>query len=289
MDDFIITTDITCDLPQDYIEKYQLNTIPLYYHFGDTVYGGDNELEPKEFFDMMRKGSMPTTTAANPDVTKKLFTSLLDKGYDIIHISFSSGLSGSYSVAATVARELNEERPDAKITVIDSLSASLGQGLLVHKALQLKDEGKSFDQIVNWLESNKLNVCHIFTVDDLNHLRRGGRISRATAVIGTMIKVKPILYMDNEGHLMSLQNVRSRKKALTTLVDTMEKQIDGYQGENKEVFISHGDCLEDAHFVATLLKERFGIEKNLINYICPTIGAHSGPGTVALFFMGKER
>ena len=289
MNDFIITTDTTSDLPQDYIDKHKLNTLPLYYQFDETVYGGGNELDSKDFFDRMRKGSMPTTMAANPEAAREMFTSIIDKGLDIIHIALSSAISGSYSVAATVAREICEERPDAKISVIDSLGASLGEGLLVHKALQLKEEGKSFDEVVNWVEDNKLNLCHMFTVDDLNHLYRGGRVSKATAVIGTLIKVKPILHMDNDGRLVPLYNVRSRKKALTALVDNMEERIRNYQGENNEVFISHGDSIEDAEFVASLVRERFDIDNILINYVSPTIGAHSGPGTLALFFMGSER
>lgn len=289
MKEFVITTDVTCDLPEDYIQKHNLKMIPLYYQFDDVVYGEDNQLEAEVFFDMMRKGSMPTTMAANPKVAKDMFTSLLDKGLDIIHIGFSSALSGSYSVAATVARELCEERPDARINVIDSLSASLGEGLLVHKAVQLKEKGRSFDEIVNWLEDNKLHACHLFTVDDLHHLHRGGRVSKTTAVIGTLINVKPILHMNNKGELTPFYNVRSRKKALTALVDNMEKLINDYQGESNEAFISHGDCLEDAEFVASLIKQRLGIDDILINFVCPTIGAHSGPGTIALFFMGKER
>ncbi len=289
MSNFIITTDTTSDLPQDYIDKHKLNTLPLYYQFEETVYGGGNELDAKDFFDRMRNGSMPTTMAANPVAAREMFTSIIDKGLDIIHIALSSAISGSYSVAATVARELCEERPDTKIKVIDSLGASLGEGLLVHKALQVKEEGKSFDEVVNWLEDNKLNICHMFTVDDLNHLHRGGRVSKATAVIGTLIKVKPILHMDNDGRLVPLYNVRSRKKALTALVDNMEERIRNYQGENNEVFISHGDSIEDAEFVASLVRERFDIDNILINYVSPTIGAHSGPGTLALFFMGIER
>jgi DegV family protein with EDD domain len=170
--------------------------------------------------------------------------------------------------------------------VVDSLCASLGEGLLVHKAVQLKEKGKSLDEIASWLEENKLNLCHIFTVDDLHHLHRGGRVSKTSAIIGTLINVKPVLHVDNEGHLIPLNNVRGRKKALISLV---EARLDGYRDQNDTVFISHGDCLEDAEFVASLVKERYGINDILINYVCPTIGAHSGPGTVALFFMGNKR
>jgi DegV family protein with EDD domain len=254
-----------------------------------TVYGEDNKLEPEEFYRIMRSGAMPNTMAVNPDTARQIFTDLLDQGYDIIHIAFSSALSGSYSVSATAARELCDERPGAKITVIDSLCASLGEGLLIHKAVQMKENGNTFDEVVEWIENNKLNLCHLFTVDDLHHLHRGGRVSKATAVIGTLINVKPVLHVNNEGRLIPLNNVRGRKKALISLVDQMEVRIKDYNGKNDIIFISHGDCFEDAQFVANLVKERFGIKENLIHFVSPTIGAHSGPGTVALFFMGKER
>lgn len=289
MNKFIITTDSTCDLPQDYLQKHNIALLPLYYSFNGTVYGENIRLEPKEFFNKMRDGAMPNTMAVNPDTARNIFTGLLEDGYEILHIAFSSALSGSYSAAATVARELCEEKPGAKIIVVDSLCASLGEGLLVHKAVQMKESGKTLDEIVDWLEKNKLNLCHIFTVDDLHHLHRGGRVSKTTAIIGTLIHVKPILRVDDEGRLVSLNNVRGRKKALINLVDNMELQTEGYSGQNDTVFISHGDCAEDAEFVASLIKEKFGIENILINYISPTIGAHAGPGTIALFFMGKER
>lgn len=287
MGNFIITTDTTSDLPEEYLKENNLNLLSLYYNFNGTVYGGNNNLDSKVFYDMMRGGAMPTTMAANPESARELFISLLDEGYDILHIAFSSGLSSSYSAAATAAREICEERPEAKIIVIDSLSASLGEGLLVHKAIQMKNSGKSIDEVAEWVEKNKLHLCHIFTVNDLHHLHRGGRVSKTTAIIGTLINVKPVLHMDNDGHLVPLNNVRGRKKALVALVDQMEARVKGY--DNDIVFISHGDCIEDATYVAELVKERFGIDNSLINYVSPTIGAHSGPGTVALFFMGDYR
>ncbi len=290
MKQFIITTDSTCDLPGEYVTNHGIRILPLYYSFNGTVYGGEKaSLDPKEFYDKMRGGAMPTTMAVNPETADEVFRGLVNEGYDIIHIAFSSPLSGSCSVATTVAREICEEISGAKITVVDSLCASLGEGLLVHKAVELKESGKTMDEIVDWLEKNKLNLCHIFTVDDLHHLHRGGRVSKTTAIIGTLINVKPVLHVDNEGRLVPLNNVRGRKKALLSLVDQMEKRIDGFRDKNDIVFISHGDSLEDAKFVSAQVKERFGIENFLINTISPTIGSHSGPGTIALFFMGKER
>ncbi|MBE5968572.1 MAG: DegV family protein [Lachnospiraceae bacterium] len=289
MSKFVITTDTTSDLPKEYLEQHHVKVLPLYYNFNGSVYGGKNDLEPKVFYDMMRGGAMPSTMAVNPETARDLFIELLEEGYDILHIAFSSGLSGSCSVAGTAARELCEERPEAKITVIDSLSASLGEGLLVHKAVIMKENGKSMEEIAEWIENNKLNLCHIFTVDDLHHLHRGGRVSKTTAIIGTLINVKPVLHVDNEGHLIPLNNVRGRKKALIALADQMQSRTKGFDGQNDTIFISHGDCLEDAEFVADQIKERFGIQNILINYVSATIGAHSGPGTVALFFMGNPR
>lgn len=289
MKEFIITTDTTCDLPIEYIEEHNIKVLPLYYSFDNTVYGDKINLDIKEFYDKMRSGNMPTTMAVNPDTARNIFLNLANEGYDILHIAFSSPLSGSCSVAETVARDLMEERPGIKIKVIDSLCASLGEGLLVHKAVMMKKAGKSMDEIVRWLEDNKLNLCHIFTVDDLHHLRRGGRISKTTAIIGSLINVKPILHVNNEGRLVPLNNVRGRKKALISLVDLMEKRIEGFENENDIVFISHGDCLEDANYLASMIKQRLGIENFLINYVSPTIGSHSGPGTIALFFMGNSR
>jgi DegV family protein with EDD domain len=289
MKKYIITTDTTCDLPQDYLQQHNVSLLPLYYSLNGTVYGDKNDLNPKEFYNIMRNGAMPTTMAVNPDNARQIFTSLIEEGYDILHIAFSSALSGSCSAAATTARELCEENSDAKIVVVDSLCASLGEGLLVHKAVMLKESGQSLEDVAKWIEDNKLNVCHLFTVDDLHHLHRGGRVSKATAIIGTLINVKPVLHVDNEGRLIPLNNVRGRKKALISLVDQMEERINGYNEKNDIIFISHGDCEEDAQFVADLIKERFGIENSLLNLISPTIGAHAGPGTVALFFMGKQR
>lgn len=237
----------------------------------------------------MRDGVMPTTMAINPEAAKQVFISYVEKDIDIIYISFSSALSGSYNNSNIAARELMEENSECNITVIDSLSASLGAGLLVYKANELKKEGKSFEYIVDWLERNKLRVCHLFTVNDLNHLHRGGRVSKATAIIGTVISIKPILNINNEGNLMPLCNVRGRKKSLIYLVDKMEEKIKAYEKENQVIFISHGDSLEDANFVADKIKERFPINHFIINFVSPTIGAHSGPGTIALFFMAEER
>lgn len=284
---YIISTDSTADLPMSYVKEHGLAVQFLSYAFGDSVYDIDTQLDPHDFYERMRSGEMPTTNACIPDQVQASFEKFLKEGYDILHISFSSGLSASHNNARIAANELTEQYPDRKIVVIDSLCASLGQGLLVHYAVTMKEQGKSLEEVASWLEENKLHLCHQFTVDDLFHLHRGGRVSKATAILGTLINVKPVLHVDNEGHLTSVCNVRGRKKALLKLVEHMGEQMEGF--ENNIIFISHGDCLEDAQFVAAQVKERFGIDNILIDYVSPTIGAHSGPGTVALFYLGKER
>ena len=218
-----------------------------------------------------------------------MFEKHLKAGKDVLHLAFSSGLSSSYNNAAVVARDLNEESTGHKVIVIDTLAASLGQGLVVHKALELRKQGKSFEETAEWVEANKLHFCHQFTVDDLNHLYRGGRVSRLTAIAGTLIQIKPILHVDDEGKLIPIGKTRGRKKSLQALVDNMERTIGSYRDANDIVFISHGDALDEAQYVADLVKERFGIESFLINYVSPTIGSHSGPGTIALFYLGDRR
>ena len=280
MNNYIITTDTTTDLPEDYIKKHDLGIMSLTYTLEGTTYSKDNPLDVKLFYEKMRNGSMPTTSQVNPENAKNIFLPYLKNGYDILHIAFSSGLSGSYNSTRIAAEELSEEFPDRKITIIDSLAASLGEGLLVHKAVMLKEQGADLDAVADWVEQNKLHIVHNFTVDDLFHLHRGGRVSKATAILGTMINVKPILHVDDEGHLIALSKVRGRKKSLQALVDSMEKQMGAYRSQNDIVFISHGDSLADAQYVADLVKQRFGIESFLINYVGPTIGAHSGPEPV---------
>lgn len=284
---YIISTDSTADLPASYVKEHDVAVQFLSYSFGDKVYGLDNQLDPHDFYERMRSGEMPTTNACIPDEVQNSFEAYLKEGYDILHISFSSGLSASHNNARIAANELAELYPERKIVLVDSLCASLGQGLFVHYAVTMKEQGKSLEEVAAWLEENKLHLCHQFTVDDLFHLHRGGRVSKATAILGTLINVKPVLHVDDEGHLTSVCNVRGRKKALLKLVDNMSEQMEGYQ--NDIIFISHGDCLEDAEFVAAQVRERFGIQNILIDYVSPTIGAHSGPGTVALFYLGKNR
>lgn len=289
MREYMITTDNTSDLPKSYFEEHDIEYMSLTCTVEGKTYGKENELHYKDFYARMRSGSMPTTSQVNPSDAKKVFEEILNQGKDVLHIAFSSGLSGSYNSARIAAEELAEERTDGRVIVIDSLCASLGEGLFVHKLVKMKEAGKGIDELVQWAEENKLHICHVFTVDDLNHLYRGGRVSKMAAIVGTMVNIKPMLHVDNEGHLIPLSKVRGRKKSLNTLVAMMEDRIGSYRGKNDVIFISHGDCGEDARYVADLIKEKYGIKDFLIHPVGTTIGAHSGPGTVALFFMGDFR
>ena len=290
MKEFVIVTDTTTDLPRDYVEKHHLYMMSLPYTLEGTSYTWEKPMPVKDFYDKMRAGSLPTTSQANPEEAALLYESILkDNDVDILHIAFSSGLSGSFNSCRIASADVCEKYPDHRIVVVDSLAATLGQGLLVYKAVQLKEAGKSLDEVAAWVEENKYHLVHNFTVDDLFHLHRGGRLSKTAAIVGTMINLKPVLHVGDEGHLVMLSKVRGRKKSLIGLVDCMEKQLGDWKDKNDIIFISHGDCPEDAQFVADLIKERFGYENFMIDYIGATIGAHSGPGTVALFYLGDHR
>ncbi|MDD2959178.1 MAG: DegV family protein [Lachnospiraceae bacterium] len=289
MENYIITSDNMTDLPEEFIQQQHLNLMSLTYMIDGGTYDEEHPLSSKDFYAKMRAGSMPTTSQINPEEAKEKLAKYLQISRNIIHIAFSSGLSGTYSSVSIAARELMEEQPGCRITVVDSLCASMGEGLFVYKALELQKQGMEYDALVDWLEKYKLNVCHNFTVDDLFHLYRGGRVSKTAAVLGTMINLKPVLHVDEAGHLVAVQKVRGRKKSLSALVDAMEKQIGSWKDKNDIVFISHGDCPEDAEYVKEQVEKRLGIHQFMISPVGPTIGAHSGPGTLALFYMGDVR
>ncbi|MCI9137912.1 MAG: DegV family protein [Lachnospiraceae bacterium] len=289
---FKIITDSTTDLPKDYFQEHNVGCIPISYILDGVTYGGKKELDWKEFYAMMRdEGKMPTTSQVNPAEAKAFLEKSVETEKEILYLAFSSGLSGTCGNIRMAAEEVMAEHPDVKIIVIDSLSASMGEGLFVHKAVKMRDERKSMEETAAWLEEHVQNFVHVFTVDDLFHLYRGGRVSRTAAVLGTMISIKPKLHVDSEGHLILIGKVRGRKKSLSALVDYMAEKMGSWAEENREdcVFISHGDALEDAEYVRDLIREKFGFQHFLINHIGPTIGAHSGPGTIALFFMGESR
>lgn len=286
---FCIVTDNTADLPKAYLQEHGIRCIPLSYILDGVTYGVEKELDPKDFFDMMRKGKMPTTSQVNPDEAKAFLADLVKIEKEILVLAFSSGLSGTYNNIRLAAEELKEANPDCRIVVIDSLCASLGEGMFVYKAVQLRDQGYSMDETISWLEAHKLEFVHVFTVDDLFHLFRGGRVSRTAAVLGTLAGIKPMLHVDNEGHLINIDKIRGRKKSLQALVDYMGQKRENYKENGDIVMITHGDCLEDAEYVAGLIRERFGIDNIMINTLGPVIGAHTGPGLIALFFMGENR
>mgnify|MGYP002791861943 FL=1 len=287
MKEFIIATDSTVDLPKAFLEENHVLTISLSYVMDGVTYKDLDGLSHEEFFEKIRNGSLPTTSQINPEEARKALEPVVKEGKEILYLGFSSGLSGSYNSVRMAAEDLMEDYPETKIVTIDSLCASMGEGLLLYKTLQLKEQGKNLDEIAEWVEDNKLHICHNVTVDDLNHLHRGGRISKTTAVLGTMVKIKPIIHMDNEGKLVVIGKERGRKKSLLTLLDKMEKQMQGYQ--NDVVMITHGDCIEDAKYVEEQIRERFGIENIIVNGIGSVIGSHTGAGVVAVFFMGSER
>ena len=288
MRNYIITTDNTTDFPKEYIEKHGLRVVDLTYSIDDVAYGiPENPAHSsKEFYNLMRSGKTPKTTQVNPDGAKKFFEEILKEGYDILHIAFSSGLSGTCNSMNIAAEELNEEYPDAKIIVVDTLCASLGEGLIVDYALELKEAGKSMDEVAEILEAEKLSFSHLFTVEDLVYLYRGGRVSKTSMVFGTMLGIKPMLHVSDEGKLVPEAKVRGRKASIDSLVKTMAERVD--KEKTTKFFISHGDCIEDAEYLAAKIKEKIGIQDCLIGNIGPVIGSHSGPGTLALFFRGKR-
>ena len=284
MSQFIISTDTGADLPESYTLEHGIPVLPLPVTLEGVAY---DHLDVREFYQKLRDGALPTTSAANLTDTANLFRSVLSQGQDLLHIAFSSGLSSSAGTAMVAAEQVREEFPERTLLVVDSLCASLGHGLLVHKAVKARSEGKSIEEVRDYIESIKGNIVHNFTVDDLHHLHRGGRVSKATAIVGSLINIKPVLHVDDEGHLTSVGKARGRKASIHALVERMEKQVEGF--ENPEVFISHGDCMADAEYLRDLVRAKFGTEDIMISYIGPTIGTHSGPGTLALFFLGSPR
>ena len=289
MSEYVITTDNNSDLPEEYLKDHGVGCMYLSYSMDGKNYTHGNFLPEHEFYEAMRNGSMPTTAQVNPENAKALLEPYLKEGKDILHIAFSSALSGTYNSSRIAAEELKEEYPDRKIIVVDSLSASLGQGLLVWLAQQKKELGQTLEEVADWAEKNKLKMVHLFTVDDLNHLYRGGRVSRTTAIVGSMLNIKPVLHVDNEGKLTAIGKVRGRKKALQELIKLMDEKIGIFGADCDTIFISHGDCEQDAQYVAAKVKEKYNIKNIIINQVGATIGAHSGPGTMALFFVGDVR
>lgn len=290
MPDFVILTDSSADLSADMVQKLNVEVLPLGFVLDNRTYRNypDNrEMDPHVFYERLRAGDVATTTAVNVAEYVEALEPLLQAGKDVLVLAFSSGLSTTYNSSRLAVEELSAKYPERKLYTVDTLCASLGQGLLVWYAARERDRGRSIEEVRDWIEEHRLNICHQFTVDDLHFLKRGGRISAATAVVGTMLQIKPVLHVDDEGHLINIGKARGRQASLKALVDKMEQTA--LDSGSLTVFISHGDCPEDARTVADMVKKRFGVEEVYINYVGPVIGAHSGPGTVALFYAGTER
>ena len=282
-----IITDNCCDFPADMYTDLDLNVIPLTVRFQGQEVSQYSERWLKKLYEGMRAGEVATTAAANPQDWTNVIEPVLAEGHDALVLAFSSGLSTTYQSAMIAATELQDKYPERKIRVIDTLCASLGQGLLVWYACQKRNEGMGFEELADWCEQTKQNLCMWFTVDDLMFLKRGGRISAATALVGTMLQIKPVLHVDDEGHLINVAKARGRKASLEALAKKVGET--GLPGENDTVFISHGDCLEDAQYLEKILIEKYGVKKAFIYYVGAVIGSHAGPGTVALFFLGNKR
>ena len=283
-----IITDSSCDFTKEKYEALGLIAAPLTVNFRGETYPDRNDDSLRDMYADLRAGEIATTSAVNPEQWQEIMEPLLEKGEDILVLAFSSGLSTTYQSASIAAQELRERYPERTISVVDSLCASLGQGLLAYYACKKRDEGLSLGELEQWLLDNRLHLCHWFTVDDLMYLKRGGRISAATAIMGTMLNIKPVLHVDNEGHLINVGKVRGRKASLDALVRKAEELGDP-ESLADTVFLCHGDCVEDAEYVAARMKEKFGTRTVSIGYTGAVIGAHSGPGTLALFFLGKHR
>lgn len=282
-----IVTDSCCDLPEAMYGDLGLTMIPLSLNFRGGEHTDLSEGFMKEMYAGLRAGEEASTAAVNPDGWAKAMEPALNAGEDVLVMAFSSGLSTTYQSAVIAAAELQEKYPERKIHVVDTLCASLGQGLLVWHATKKRDAGMSLEELTAWCEEYKFKLCHWFTVDDLMFLKRGGRVSAATALAGTMLQIKPVMHMDNEGHLIKISTARGRKASINALVAKMGETM--LPGENDTVFICHGDCVEDAEYLAEKVKEKYGVKDVLIYYTGAVIGSHSGPGTLALFYLGEHR
>ena len=282
-----IITDSCCDFPVEMYRKLDVDYVPLSLDFRGQVSQDSNDDGLKVLYDGMRAGEGAKTSAANPDAWAGMMEPHLKNGLDVLVLAFSSGLSTTYQSAVIAATDLAEQYPDRTIRVVDTLSASLGQGLLVWHVCQQRDKGATLEEAAQWAEDNKLHLCHWFTVDDLMHLKRGGRIGAATAVVGTMLQIKPVLHVDDEGHLVNVSKARGRKASIEALAKKVSELGANY--DNSTVFLSHGDCREEAELLVSILKEKHGVKEAFISYVGSVIGSHAGPGTLALFFLGDHR
>ena len=290
MSDFVIMTDSSCDLAYDMVQDLGIQVLPLSFHIGDKSYhnyADNRDMSPEEFYAQVRSGAMPTTAAVNPDQYTAAMEPVLASGRDVLILSFSSGLSATYQSSKIAADEMAEKYPDRKIFAVDTLCASMGQGLLVWYAVQKQRAGAGIEEVRDWVEANKLRVIHWVAVDDLSHLKRGGRISATTALVGGMLSIKPIIYVDREGKLVNVAKTRGHAAALQFLVD--KAVAEAVDPEEQTIFISHSDCLADAQKVGEAIREKLHVKDVVYNFIGPVIGSHTGTGTVVLFYLGAGR
>lgn len=287
---FRLLTDSTADLPASLVEELDLQVYPMAFVLEEKAYRDypdGRELDIHAFYESLRHGKMSSSSQINQQQMVDWVSPFLENGEDVLYLAFSSGLSGTYQSARLAQEELRERFPDRTFTVVDSLCASMGEGLLAYYAAAMRQKGCTLEETAAWLEENKLKLCHWFTVDDLHHLKRGGRVSPATAVVGTMLNIKPVLHVDDNGHLIPMEKVRGRRQSLEALVRHMKETVEN--PEEQMIFISHGDCPQDAEYVAGRIRETMTVRDIRIHTIGPVIGTHSGPGTVALFFLGSHR
>lgn len=290
MRDYVIMTDSCCDLTDQMARELELEVLPLTMHMDGQDYPNDlagTAISNQEFYKRIRAGKIATTSAVNVGQFQDAMRRVLESGRDIVCVCFSSALSTTYQSAVIAAEDLRAEFPEAEIHVVDSLSASLGQGLLLYLAVEQKRKGLTAAELAKWVEDNRLTVCHWFTVDDLNFLKRGGRVSATTALLGTMLSIKPIMHTSDEGKLVPVSKARGRKAAIAALLDKIEAL--SIHPEKQTMFICHADCEEDAKAVAQTIQDRFGTPTVHINYIGPVIGSHTGPNTMGIFFVGTQR
>lgn len=286
-----IVTDSSANLTEEMYDEYGIHVLPLRFMLDGKEYVSyrkGEQTDLKEFFTMMREGSVFTTSLPYPHETEKTLRSILDSGNDILYIGFSSGLSGTYDGTRMIIEELAKEYPDRKLMHIDTLAAAAGQGLLVWQAAEMHKNGATMEEVWQWIADNRLKLAHWFTVDDLMFLFRGGRVSKTSAWAGTLLKIKPVLHVDDEGKLIPMSKVRGRKKSIEALFEMMKKTADTPL-DDKAVFISHGDCIEDVDYLVKLIEDEFHPKMIFTNILDPVIGAHAGPGTVALFFLADHR
>ena len=288
MRDYVIFVDSACDISCDLLNEWEVKYCSLSLVFGDDPKEySDHEIPASDFYNRMRSGEQPKTSAANMGKFYDAFEGIVKDGHDVLYLGFSSGLSATCNFAREAAEEIMSQYKESKIVVVDSLCASAGYGLLVKLLVDKKNGGSTIDELADFAENTKLNVCHWFTVDDLKYLKAGGRISATTALVGGMLNIKPVMKMDNNGKLISVSKVRGRRAALRAIADLYaETALDKKDGV---VFISHGDCIDDANALADMIKENSGATVQITTYVGPVIGSHSGPGTLALFFLASER